>query len=124
VVLGVVGLTTEITIAMESKMKYTLMVILLSLSTHLYASGDRSTTTTTNTYNYSSVTDARGVAIAIASAQHNFDYGTYSWQGSVGAGYYNGEDAVSFGVAKRVGKILMNGSITPDSIGVGVNWRF
>jgi len=122
VVLGVVDSMTEITIAMESKMKYILMIIMLSLSTQICASGNKTVHTTNNTY--TSIEDARGVAIAIASAQHNFDYGTYSWQGSVGVGMYKEEEAVSFGVAKRVGKVLMNGSATPDSVGVGVNWRW
>lgn len=100
-------------------MKY--ILILMLLSTSAFASGDR--TNTTNIYN-TSIEDARGVAIAIASAQHHFEYDTYSWQGSVGVGMYKGEEAISFGVGKRIGKVLFNGSVTSESVGVGLTLRF
>ena len=78
----------------------------------------RGTTTLTN----------EGIASAIATAQHNFDYGTHSWQGSVGIGAFDTNTAFSFGLAKRFNKTLINGSITQEEGkfggGVGINWHF
>lgn len=69
-----------------------------------------------------------GIALAIAQAQHQFDWGTHSWQGSVGVGSYGGNDAISFGVAKRFDRVLITGSFGrggPDyGFGASVNWRF
>ena len=78
----------------------------------------------------STTTDGRseGVALSIATSQHHFDFGTHSLQGSVGAGSFNGNSAISFGMAKRLDRVLINGSIGTEkgdsAIGVGVNWRF
>lgn len=69
-----------------------------------------------------------GIANAIAAAQHQFDFGTHSWQGSIGVGSYASETSVSFGVAKRLNRALVNASFSMDSehngVGLGVNWRF
>ena len=109
-------------------MKYILILMLLSNSVlasekHRSSRPVTQVTEITNTYNISK-NDYKGVAIAIASAQHNFTYGTKSWQGSVGVGFYKEEEGISFSMAKRVGKVLITGSITSDSIGAGVSWRF
>ena len=78
--------------------------------------------TTTSVENYSitegvSSTDlARGVAMA--GAQHNFDYSTTDWQLGVSGANYESEAALSFGVAKRFGdnawipNILLHGSFS------------
>ena len=75
----------------------------------------------TNTY-------SSGNAIAIATAQHHFDFGTHSFQGSVGAGHYQNDTAVSFAIGKRFGRMLINGSVGSESgntsVGAGINWRF
>ena len=69
-----------------------------------------------------------GTALGIATAQHNFDMGTYQIQGSIGTGSYNGSEAVSFALAKRYKDILINGSYGlaegKNGIGLGVTWRF
>ena len=69
-------------------------------------------------------------AMSVAVSQHQFDMGTHDWQGSVGAGFYQDENAVSFGVGKRFEKIdaLFNasyGQVNDHSvIGAGVTFRF
>lgn len=102
-------------------------VVLLMFSTTLFAGGSHhepatNTTTTTN------ITNTSGTALAIATAQHNFDFGTHSWQGSIGVGSFDSESAISFGVAKRLDRVLVNGSFAREDnktgVGVGVNWRF
>jgi len=72
--------------------------------------------------------ELKGVASAIASSQHQFYYGTYAWQGSVGIGAYDATTAFSFGLAKRFNKALINGNVTEEKGkfggGVGINWHF
>ena len=76
----------------------------------------------------STIGRSEGIASAIATAQHNFDYGTHSWQGSVGIGAFDTNTAFSFGLAKRFNKTLINGSVTQEEGkfggGVGINWHF
>ena len=73
-------------------------------------------------------TDTKGVALSLATAQHHFDFGTHSWQGSIGVGNFNSDSAISFGVAKRLNRVLVNASVAHEhddtGVGVGVNWRF
>lgn len=72
--------------------------------------------------------ETSGVALSIAASQHHFDYGTHSWQGSVGVGYFDSEQAISGALAKRFNDVLLNGSIGRESdntgVGFGVNVRF
>jgi len=91
----------------------------------------RDTTNITN--NYTEVTHVveetnTGTAMAIAVAQHHFGFGTYSWQGSASAGFYDGEQAYSAGLAKRFEEVLINGTISRESdetgYGIGANFRF
>jgi hypothetical protein len=69
----------------------------------------------------------KGVASAIAASQLNFDWSTDALQGSAGIGVYN-STAISFGMAKRVGKTIISGSANIEdgkiSGGAGVSWRF
>ena len=73
-------------------------------------------------------TTSEGVALGIAVAQHHFDFGTNSWQGSVGAGYFDDDTALSLAIGKRFGRMLINGSVSYEDdktgLGVGLNWRF
>ena len=73
-------------------------------------------------------TQFNGAALAIAASQHNFDWGTHKWQGSIGLGSFDNQDAISFGVAKRFDRVLINGSLGREGskfgYGVGVNLRF
>ncbi len=133
-------------------MKY--FFILLMFATTAGASGSHSPTNITNNYytteNYyatettemsdiSSLSIAGGIsesgiselfAYSAAIAQHNFDYSTLDWQGSVGGSFYNGESAVSFAVGKRFNglKALINASygqvLDHSIIGVGATFRF
>lgn len=70
----------------------------------------------------------KGIASAIATSQHQFYWGTKSWQGSVGIGAFDSNTAFSFGMAKRFNKTLINGSISNEDGkiggGIGVNWLF
>ena len=74
--------------------------------------------------------DASGVALSIATSQHQFDFGTYSLQGSVAVGGYGDSNAFSFGVGQRMckGCMMINGSVGIEQgelgYGVGANWRF
>lgn len=78
--------------------------------------------TTTNIYS------TKGVALGIAAAQHNFDYGTFSWQGSIATGSYDNSTAFSFGLGKRFKSTLINGSISNEGgkmgFGGAVGFRF
>lgn len=47
---------------------------------------------------------AEGLSLAM-SMNHPFDYNTLKWQGSITGAYYDDENAVSFGVAKRFEKM-------------------
>lgn len=72
---------------------------------------------------------AGGIALAIATF-HPFDYATKKWQGSVNSGYYDGESAVSFGLAKRFDGMdaLLNSSYGQNNgkhaATFGILWRF
>jgi hypothetical protein len=69
-----------------------------------------------------------GVALAIAKAQHQMDWSTVKWQGSVGMGSFDNNDAISFADGKRVGQILLNISVGRENgkygYGAGATWRF
>ena len=43
---------------------------------------------------------SKGIALAIAT-NHQFDFATKKWQASVNGGFYDGENALSLGIAKR-----------------------
>lgn len=71
-----------------------------------------------------------GVALAIANSQLQFDSTTYQTQLGVGAGNFDGSNALSVGVAKRFCEHcpLVNGSIGQEGdktgVGVGFTLRF
>ena len=98
------------------------MIVLLFFWAGITMAHDRYQPTIINNY------DSEGTALAIAKAQHNFDWSTGKWQGSVGLGSFDNTDAISFGMGKRVGQTLLNGSIGRENgkygYGIGVNWRF
>lgn len=90
------------------------------------------TEVTEQTSEYTDVTElnetADGVAAAIATGQLNFDYDTPAFQVSAGLGNFEDNTAWALGGAQRVGKLLINGSITNESnktgYGVGATMRF
>ena len=93
------------------------------------ASGNHSSITNNyTTYVENSTSNSAGVASAIAAAQHQFNYSVLVWQGSVSAGAYDGETAVSIGLGKRFNSTLINGSISNEGGkyggGLGVSWTF
>jgi len=51
-----------------------------------------------------------GTALALAS-NHNFYWGTNDYQWSVGAGFYEGNEGLSFGIGKRIDRVLFTSSI-------------
>jgi hypothetical protein len=72
---------------------------------------------------------SEGVSLGIAMSQIHFDNSTNSLQGGFGAGSYNDETALSFGLGKRFKeKILVNGKVGTEKgklgFGIGVNWSF
>jgi len=70
----------------------------------------------------------KGVALGIASAQVQHDFGTHKWQWSAGYGYYDSHDAAAVSIAKRVDRVLINGSVSREGaetgFGVGISGRF
>lgn len=104
------------------------LILFLALTGTAFAGGDREYTYNNTTIVTHNSTGIHGVALAIASAQHNFDFGTHSWQGSVGTGFYNGNSAVSFALGKRFNKVIISGSLGIEEGnlggGIGVTWRF
>jgi hypothetical protein len=69
---------------------------------------------------------ANGAALAIAMSQLGFEWGTKSFQAGVGLGSFDGEDAISIGIGKRVDRLLINGSIGREGnkYGYGLGLRF
>lgn len=69
-----------------------------------------------------------GVALGIAAAQHQFDFGTHKWQWSAGVGYYDDNSAASVGFAKRIDRVLIDATIGREGNktggGVGLHGRF
>ena len=108
-------------------MKYLLLLLPLTV----FASGSHHeprTVVITQAAEVTTVNQVRGIALGIAASQHIFDFGTHSWQWSAGTGSYDNNSAISFGVAKRLDRVLFTGSIsTEDGItgyGVGITGRF
>ena len=100
------------------------IILLFLLSFNVVAHDFHHETTGTVINNMS----AEGVALSLAASQHHFDFGTQSWQGSVGAGHFKDDTAFSFGVGKRFDRVLINGSVGVEDnelgLGAGINWRF
>lgn len=71
---------------------------------------------------------ANGVALAIAMSQLSFDWSTKAYQAGVGLGSFNGDDAISLGIGKRVDRLLINGSIGREGnkygYGLGISFHF
>jgi len=71
---------------------------------------------------------ANGAALAIAMSQLSFDWSTKNLQAGVGLGSFDSQDAISFGLGKRVDRLLINGSVGREGnnygYGLGINWHF
>ena len=55
-----------------------------------------------NYYTNTTVIETDGVATSIAMGQHQFDLGTFKWQGSVAVGAYGSNEALSIALGKRL----------------------
>jgi len=70
----------------------------------------------------------KGVAAALASSQHNFGFYTPKTQWSIAGGQFDNESALSIGLGKRLGDVLINGSVVNESgeigFGIGLSGRF
>lgn len=107
-------------------MRYAIALLFLFSS---QAMADRNRDVTVNNVtNSTTIYDSKGIALGIAASQHHFDFGTHSYQGSIGMGSFEDNTAISFGLAKRIGRVMVNASIGIEDgshgIGVGLNWRF
>ena len=67
----------------------------------------------------------------VAAGSHQFDFSTTDWQGSITGAWYDDQDAVSFGLARRwdkFGRVLLHGNYTQnggeDLWVVGGTFRF
>ncbi len=57
------------------------------------------------------------LTVGVAAGSHQFDFSTQDWQGSVTGSWYDDENAVSFGLAKRwdrFGQVLLHGNLTQN----------
>ena len=75
------------------------------------------------------VYSSKGIASAIASSEHQFNYGVLGWQGSASFGTFDSNTAFSLGLAKRFKDVLINGSIVEEEGeitggGAAVNFTF
>lgn len=86
--------------------------------------------TVNNTVNHypTTIVDNKAVALPIAASQIHVDWSTKKVQLGFGVGSYKDSNALSVGLGKRAGKVLINGSISSDGTnigyGAGVNLRF
>lgn len=73
---------------------------------------------------------AEGITTAMVASGHQFDYSTQDWQGSIVGGWYDDENAVSFGLGKRFDKVdaLFHTSFTQNgnenAVLIGGTFRF
>jgi len=119
-------------------MRYVVAVILLMGVFVSIARGhsyhDHDLVTVTEHTTITNTSQAKGLALGIAKAQHQFDLNTYNLQGSLAAGSFKSKNAVSFALGKRICTkktqdcALFNGSVGLEEgdIGVGgaINWKF
>ena len=76
--------------------------------------------------------DGRGTALGIAASQFHPDWDYLGWQGSIGVGHFDGQNALSVGLARRLcpdcGRAMINGSVGVEDdevgAGAGVNFRW
>jgi len=92
----------------------------------------------TNIYNYETIVNNfndeslnKATAGAIATAQHQFNYGTFEWQISIAVGWYKSENAISIAGGKRFNDVLYNFSLMAntddleiDGGGAAANWTW
>jgi len=89
-------------------MKYLILLLFPVVS---FASGYNGQNSTNNS-TYNSTYKGSDASMALSAAQLNFDWSTQALQLSGGVGAHNGSQAFSIGLGKRVGRVLLNGSMT------------
>jgi len=97
-----------------------------------YPPGEPAATTTVINQGAKSQDIDYGAAMALAAAQHHFDFGTFSPQGSIAAARYGASTVLSLAMGWRPCDtcMLLNGSVgagTVDgkkALAVGGSWRF
>lgn len=99
------------------------LILIISVFANIaYSHDNHQSSSVTNVYN------SQGVALAIATAQIHPEVGTSKWQFGAGLGSYGNTSAITVGIGKRVGKVLINGTLGTENgktgLGVGVNFRF
>lgn len=71
---------------------------------------------------------SHGTALGIAMGQGQCDLSSDKWQASVGAGYYDGAEAVAAGLCKGYGGATLNGKVGRENgktgYGIGASWKF
>ena len=104
--------------------KFIILILLLAPTVvvaenpHNQGGGTTNNNTTNNYYTAEYVTNSvvinRSVALGLAASGLNFERDTESMQWAIAAGFYEDEDAMSFGLAKRISdtKMLLNGSVS------------
>jgi len=96
-------------------------LFVLLISPAAYASGSHHEYVVNNT---TKVEKSSNSAMALSAAQLNFDWSTQALQISGGVGSHNGSQALSIGLGKRVGQVLLNGSATSGGgLGAGFTLR-
>ena len=121
----------------EITLKTLLTIMLVALTTSAWADKPKHyltaprpyVTENTNVTEVTSITtEAAGVAMAIASGQHQFSWSTDKWQSSVSAGSWDDETAGSVAMGKRFKGFLFNGSAGrihgENAYGVAAGWRW
>jgi len=106
-----------------------IVIFLVSVSTVALAGENHAPRETYNETNNYTINNYRGVATALAN-NHSFGWGTDKLQGSLGYSNYDGENALSFGLAQRFKNVLVSGSVGSESntdkysFSANMGWRF
>ena len=103
---------------------FAILFVLFFVANIAYSSGNHHSAIIEKSVTINKATN--GAALAIAMSQLGFEWGTKSFQAGIGLGSFDGQDAVSIGVGKRVDRILINGSIGREGnkYGYGFGLRF
>ena len=74
------------------------------------------------------ISNVNSQALGLAASGHQLYWGQKKLQGSISAATHGDSKAISFALGKRVGKVLITGSVTQGDGGTGIvgsaNWTF
>ena len=78
--------------------------------------------------NHGTISNVNSQALGLAASGHQLYWGQKKLQGSISAATHGDSKAISFALGKRVGKVLITGSVTQGDGGTGIvgsaNWTF